>query len=122
MANDAFHGFHRTDEDDDDAEVAAVSFSKSASGRDLTLAISGDLDIAAARLLSRELDDLLDTATGRVGVDLSGVQFMDSSALSALVRAHERARSDGRRLALVNPSPACAKVLSITGLDQVFAA
>ena len=120
MTNDVIHGLHGTDEGDDDAEIAAVSFSKSGSGNDLTLEIRGDLDIAAARALGRELDDLLDAATGRARVDLSGVQFMDSSALSALVRAHERARTRGQHLELANPSPACAKVLSITGLDRVF--
>jgi anti-sigma B factor antagonist len=120
MTNDVFHDPDAIDQGDDDAEIAAVTFSKSASGNDVTLEIRGDLDIAAARLLSRELDDVLDAATARVGVALSGVEFMDSSALSALVRARERARKDGRHLELVNPSPACAKVLSITGLDRVF--
>ena len=44
-------------------------------------------------LLQKELKELLDGGTQRVEVDLSGVVFMDSSALSALVGAHDRARS-----------------------------
>jgi anti-sigma B factor antagonist len=84
------------------------------------LEIHGDLDVAVARSLIFELDGLLEVGAPRVGVDLSGVPFMDSSALSALVRARERAAARGQRLDLLRPSPACAKVLSLTGLDHIF--
>jgi anti-sigma B factor antagonist len=84
------------------------------------LEIGGDLDIAVSGLLAHELDELLDLGTARVAVDLSGVQFMDSSALSALVQAHERGRERTQQLVLLRPSPACAEVLNITGLDRVF--
>ena len=84
------------------------------------LEIRGDLDIAVSGMLGHELHELLDLGIPRVAVDLSGVQFMDSSALSALVQAHERARERSQQFVLLRPSPACAKVLSITGLDRVF--
>jgi len=45
---------------------------------------------------------------------------MDSSALSALVHANETARNKGQEFSFRNPSPACSKVLRITGLDHVF--
>ena len=107
--------------DDSPLEDAVVRFTRIESGPDLcVLEVRGDLDIAVSAVLSRELDELLDFGHGRVAVDLSGVLFMDSSALSALVHAHERAKASGRLLELVRPSPACAKVLSITGLDRVF--
>jgi anti-sigma B factor antagonist len=84
------------------------------------LEIHGDLDIAVSGMLGHELDELLDLDIPQVAVDLSGVQFMDSSALSALVQAHERARERTQQFVLLRPSPACAKVLNITGLDRVF--
>jgi anti-anti-sigma factor len=84
------------------------------------LTVSGELDISTSGGLHHALEELLDAGTQRIEVDLSAVVFMDSSALSALVGAHDRATKDGRRLALVRPSPACAKVLGITGLDRVF--
>jgi anti-sigma B factor antagonist len=84
------------------------------------LEIRGDLDIAVSGLLGCELDELLGAGNAKVAVDLSGVQFMDSSALSALVQAHERARERKQQFVLLRPSPACAKVLNITGLDRVF--
>ena len=107
--------------EDASLEDAIVSFNRLEPGVDTcVLEIRGDLDIAVSAVLSRELDELLDVGCRRVAVDLSGVAFMDSSALSSLVHAHERAKESGRLLELVRPSPACAKVLSITGLDRVF--
>jgi anti-anti-sigma factor len=84
------------------------------------LTVSGELDISTAGELQHALEELLDAGTQRIEVDLSGVVFMDSSALSALVGAHERASKHNQRLVLVRPSAACAKVLGITGLDRVF--
>ena len=75
------------------------------------LEIRGDLDITVSRSLTFELHELLDVGTPRVGVDLSGVPFMDSSALSALVRARQRAIGCGQSFDLMRPSPACARVL-----------
>ena len=73
------------------------------------LTVSGELDISTAGALQHALDELLDAGTERVEVDLSGVVFMDSSALSALVGAHERASKHNQRLALARQSPACAR-------------
>jgi len=107
--------------EDPSLEDAVVSFTRLEPSPDMcVLEVRGDLDIAISAVLGRELEDLLDSEHSRVAVDLSGVVFMDSSALSALVHAHERAKETGRLLELVRPSPACAKVLSITGLDRVF--
>jgi len=101
--------------------VQSAEFSRRCPSPDLgILTVRGELDIATSGTLHEELNDLLDAAPQRVEVDLSGVVFMDSSALSVLVGAHERARKQHQHLALVRPSPACRKVLGITGLDQVF--
>ena len=106
---------------DESPESAAVMFTRHWAAEDMcTLEIRGDLDIAISGLLRQELDDLLDLGIARLDIDLSGVLFMDSSALSALVQANEHARNRGQQFTLVRPSPACSKVLSITGLDRVF--
>jgi anti-sigma B factor antagonist len=101
------------------AETA--EFLRRSAGSDLeVLTVRGELDISTAARLQQELAALLDAGTARVTVDLAGVVFMDSSALSALVAAHERATLQSQHLALDSPSPACAKVLGITGLDRIF--
>ena len=101
------------------AEVAEFSSRFSTPGVGV-LTVSGELDISTAGALQHALEELFEADAQRIEVDLSGVVFMDSSALSALVGAHERATKLNHSLALVRPSPPCAKVLGITGLDRVF--
>ena len=84
------------------------------------LTVRGELDISTSPRLHQELNDLIDAGTQQIEIDLSGVVFMDSSALSALVAAHQRAAGQHQRLTLANPSPVCTKVLGITGLDRLF--
>jgi anti-sigma B factor antagonist len=98
----------------------AVMFTRHWADDVCTLEIRGDLDIAISGLLRQELDELLGLGIARLDVDLAGVLFMDSSALSALVQANEAAREHHQQFKLLRPSPACTKVLSITGLDRVF--
>jgi anti-sigma B factor antagonist len=106
---------------DASGEIPAATFTRvDTIGDFCVLEVRGDLDIAVSAALGRELDGLLALGLDRVGIDLSRVMFMDSSALSVLIHAHERAREQGRRLELLRPSPACAKILGITGLDRVF--
>jgi anti-sigma B factor antagonist len=101
--------------------VETAEFSRSRPKADVgVLTITGELDISTSSRLQQELNQVLDVGTARVEIDLSGVVFMDSSALSALVAAHERAGRQNQHLGLVSPSPACTKVLGITGLDRVF--
>jgi anti-sigma B factor antagonist len=112
----------RTGYDDEDVSSLDIGaqFNRVDGPDECVLEVRGDLDIAISDALSQALDELLDLGRTRTAVDLSGVAFMDSSALSVLVRAHERARDNGQQLELLQPSPACAKVLNITGLDRVF--
>jgi len=101
--------------------ASAVMFTRHWAEDDVcTLEIRGDLDIAVSGLLRQELDELLGLGLARLDVDVSGVLFMDSSALSALVQANETAREHHQQFNLLRPSPACTKVLTITGLDRVF--
>ena len=102
-------------------DVAAVMFTRHWISDDAcSLEIRGDLDIAISGLLRQELDELLELGIARLDIDLSGVLFMDSSALSALVQANEIARKQHQQFNILRPSPACTKVLTITGLDRVF--
>ncbi|PGH45078.1 anti-anti-sigma factor [Micromonospora sediminicola] len=54
-------------------------------------------------------------------VDLAGLEVIDSAGLGLLVRAHQEARRDGRRLCLVAPSRFVLTVLHTMRLDGVFA-
>jgi anti-anti-sigma factor len=51
-------------------------------------------------------------------VDLRALEFMDSTGISVLVKAHQSALESEHRFAVVKGSPQVDRLLSLTGLDQ----
>jgi anti-sigma B factor antagonist len=78
----------------------------------------GELDIASTQTLEQELFAIEANSPGTLVLDLRRVEFIDSTGLRALIAADERARSEGRRLALVQGPHAVERLLSVTQLDQ----
>ncbi|AVT29289.1 MULTISPECIES: STAS domain-containing protein [unclassified Plantactinospora] len=90
-------------------------------GRGCTvLEVAGDLDMATSPQLRDSLQQLVDAGHRQVVVDLSGVGFMDSSALGALVVMFKAFRDLGGRLCVAAVQPAVRSVLTITSVDQVL--
>jgi len=87
-------------------------------GGRLRLALAGELDLYT----STALDDALVEAEGEgwplLVIDLTGLQFMDSSGLRLIVRTHARAGEWGRRVVVVNGPDTVARVFSATSLDR----
>ncbi|WP_311765243.1 STAS domain-containing protein [Streptomyces zingiberis] len=83
--------------------------------------LRGEVDIAAAVVISPYLDRATTPAEPRLAVDLSPVTFLDASGLRLLCRAHRRTQAQGGRLALVCRRPALLRVLALTGLESRFA-
>jgi anti-sigma B factor antagonist len=85
------------------------------------LEVDGELDLHTSSALRERLFALVDEGASRVAVDLSAVPFMDSSSLGVLVVGLKRLREHDGELALVGVGGSPRKVLSITGMDGVFA-
>lgn len=84
------------------------------------IALEGDIDIETAReLRAHFVENVTDPAT-RVVVDLTGVEFMDSSGLGALVGGWQVVRDSGE-LRIAGANPAVERVFTITGMHEVFA-
>jgi anti-anti-sigma factor len=84
------------------------------------LTLGGELDLATAPLLQEQLERAI-RGEGAVVIDLSGLQFIDSSGLNVLVRAERQMRASGRQLVLVYGSPGVRRVFELTSLDGYFA-
>ena len=78
----------------------------------------GELDIASCERLEKELAAVEADSPETVVLDLRRVEFIDSTGLRALIAADERARSEGRRLAVVRGPNAVERLLAVTQLDQ----
>jgi anti-anti-sigma factor len=87
-------------------------------GQAYVLAVSGELDLAAASSLEGELDQALESGSQVIVIDLRDLEFIDSTGLSVLVRAHQRAQQSNLQLGLVNPGAQVERLLSLTGLAQ----
>ena len=82
------------------------------------LVLSGEFDLAAVPGFEDRIADAESGSPAVIVVDLTGLEFMDSSGLRALVSADDRARRASRRFAVVPGPPAVRRVFEITQLDQ----
>ncbi|WP_190394409.1 STAS domain-containing protein [Nocardiopsis quinghaiensis] len=82
--------------------------------------VGGEVDLYTAPQLRSELVEALDDGARRLLVDMSRVEFCDSTGISVLLSAMKRSRDKGGDLEIVAPRPAVTKVLEVTGLDEVF--
>jgi anti-sigma B factor antagonist len=84
------------------------------------LQVKGEVDVYTSPQLRDELYRLIDGGATRVALDLSGMDFIDSSGLGVLVGALKRVREQAGDLELRGVQPATRKILDITGLTQVL--
>ncbi len=98
----------------------AITVTSQDRGERLLITVSGDLDLVTAPLLTDEALNRLDTGSRDVLLDISGLEFCDSSGLSAFARISNRLAPDGHRLALAGPLPIVRRVLEVSGLVEVF--
>lgn len=85
------------------------------------LGIRGELDLDSAPRLEAALIDAEGRNCSAIVLELSGLEFIDSTGIGVLVKAQGRAARDGRRFLLKNLPPQTARVLSIAGLSSRFA-
>lgn len=74
----------------------------------------------SARSFSEYLQKLLDDGTSSVLVDMSEIDYVDSTGLGELVGYLQRFSAEGRRLALLRPHTRILNLLKLTKLDEVF--
>lgn len=82
--------------------------------------IAGEIDLYTAPQLQSEFTRLLQEGPGRVVIDMSAVDFCDSTGMNVLLSALKRMRERGGALEVAAPRPAVRKILQVTGLDSVF--
>jgi anti-anti-sigma factor len=94
-----------------------------AAGSPVRLPIGGEVDLAVATALRAELLERIDSAppASTIEIDLRATTYIASAGVALLVHLAERARGRGHRVvALVEPGSAAARVLALTGVDDVL--
>jgi anti-sigma B factor antagonist len=87
-------------------------------GDTVTVALSGELDLATANAVKSVLMAAEETEISRIVIDLSDLSFVDSSGLSVLLRA--KARSDGRLHFIPPRHDAVIRLLALTQTDELL--
>lgn len=84
------------------------------------LRLVGEIDLSSVDVLSTQLKNLAKGAPANVIVDATGVTFMDSTGMHALVEGKRAINSKGTKIYLV-PSPQVRRILELVFPDRLFA-
>lgn len=82
--------------------------------------VAGELDLYTAPQLKEHLLAALEEGAIKVVIDMSGVHFIDSSALGVLIGGVKRLKPNDGRLVLVSIDENVNWIFRITGLNNVF--
>jgi stage II sporulation protein AA (anti-sigma F factor antagonist) len=82
------------------------------------LCLRGELDLASAPLLQREIESDESGATTTVVLDLEQLKFIDSTGLRVILLAQEHSREHSREFAVTRGSQQVQRLLAITGVSE----
>jgi anti-anti-sigma factor len=99
-----------------DASIETTRFDR----RSASISVRGDLDVAIAAQLWSVLQQNLLAGRRFLRLDLSAVTFVDAAAVTAIVEVHHEALYRRGTLVLVGVTSLVAKVLSLTGVDDLL--
>jgi anti-sigma B factor antagonist len=85
-----------------------------------TLELRGELDMSGTDRLRVALEQAEEPPSGLLVLDLSKLDFIDSTGLEVLLRAARRAHDSGRRLIVARPSRYVRRLLEMTAIDQTL--
>lgn len=87
---------------------------------EVVVALTGELDLATADMLEREIRELRHSGCDRVVVDLRQLDFMDSAGLRVLISLRNTAKCVGHRLILVPGPRQVQRIFDLTATRGLF--
>lgn len=91
----------------------------SRNGEVTTLALTGELDLATVEIVREKLGEALGDGSSSVVLDLRRLTFIDSTGIAFLLSATKEDR-EGRLSFVASEAPAVQRVLTITGVAELF--
>lgn len=82
------------------------------------VAVMGEVDLHTAPKVQQAIERA--AVNGTVVVDMSGIAFMDSTALSTFMRVQDLLRERGVSFRLTAPSEAVERIFGVTGFGEYF--
>ncbi|HET9392936.1 MAG TPA: STAS domain-containing protein [Candidatus Rubrimentiphilum sp.] len=102
-------------------EPLSVEIRPEHDGNAIVFSLRGSLDFETSPSLRAAMLEAADQGKHDILVDLSQLEFLDSSGLGALIGAHKRALENAGRVRVIISTGTIARLLTITGLMDVLA-
>jgi len=87
---------------------------------EIVVVLTGELDLASADVLERDVRKLRLAGCDRVVVDLRQVEFMDSTGLRLLISLRNTAKREGHRLMVVPGPRQVQRIFDLTATRGLF--
>lgn len=100
--------------------AAGVEIDDEQVGGDHTLRLQGELDMAGVPSLEAAVRRICRDGTNSIALDLSGLGFIDSTGLAAIVHVSGLCAKYGYTFRIVPGPPAVHRLFEVTGLDAVL--
>ena len=101
-------------------EVGDLSLQTTQVGQRTVIAADGEIDLVTAYRLENAAEDALDGGAHDLWIDLSDVEFIDSTGIHALLQVRSRAAALNRRLAVICPIGPIRRAFGLTGLEEAL--
>jgi len=86
----------------------------------LVCELKGRLDMVTSEATGEEIMSLVAAGNTRLLLNLAALDYVSSIGLRVFVRAAKAAHAAGGALKLCSPTPSVAKVLEISGMDNLL--
>lgn len=90
------------------------------SGSSATVRLDGSMYVEDSAIIREQLIGLLDEGLVNLTVDLSGLDYVDSSGLGVLISIHKRCLQKGGRMTVTGLKGMVEELFKLTRLDLVF--
>lgn len=82
--------------------------------------LSGEIDFSSSNALRAELAKFIKRTTGPVRIDLSDLEYLDSSGLAVLIGMRNQLNESNRKLTVTAIHPNAEKVFRLTQVSSLF--
>ena len=97
-----------------------LDMSENESGDELTVRISGEIDHHSAVWVRGQIDERISRLRPRRTVlELSGIDFMDSSGLGLIMGRYQKMASVGGELRVREPNERVVRIFKLAGLEKI---
>jgi anti-sigma B factor antagonist len=84
------------------------------------LPLAGEIDLHISPIVRTSLNGMIAKRPKQLVVDLSGVSYIDTAGLAAVIEAMQEVEAYGGKFALVGLQKTVRSILEMSRLDQIF--